>query len=111
MGAVWERFSFRPNIYFRSSSIEAVRSLVGAGHGIALLPQLIYRPWSLEGEKIECRPVQEDLPTAELLVMWRRGLSLGVQAQYFMDMALQSTPGVAHDGHSERARFQDFLDI
>ncbi|NHN88359.1 LysR family transcriptional regulator [Acetobacter conturbans] len=91
MGAVWERFSFQPPICFRSTSIEAVRSLVGGGHGIALLPQLIYRPWSLEGEKIECRPVHEELPMADLLVMWRRGLSLGVPAQYFMDMALQRT--------------------
>ncbi|WP_338333499.1 LysR family transcriptional regulator [Acetobacter sp. LMG 32666] len=107
MSAVWERFAFRPDTYFRSSSIEAVRSLVAAGHGIALLPQLIYRPWSLEGEKIECRPVQEDLPTADLLVMWRRGLPLGVQAQYFMDMALQRTGGVVGAGPSGPAPFQD----
>nr|WP_242008961.1 LysR family transcriptional regulator [Acetobacter peroxydans] len=95
MLAAWERLSFRPSTYFRTSSIEAVRSLVAAGHGIAVLPQLIYRPWSLEGEKIERRPVQEELPTADLLLMWRRGLSLGVPAQYFMDMALQRSNRLA----------------
>jgi DNA-binding transcriptional LysR family regulator len=89
--AACAKFAFQPRPWFRSSSIEAVRSLVAANHGIALLPQLIYRPWSLEGEKIESRPVQEELPTADLLVMWRRGLSLGAPAQYFMDMALQRT--------------------
>ena len=89
MGAVWERLSFRPETVFRTTSIEAVRSLVASGHGVAVLPQLIYRPWSLEGEKIERRPVQEELPAADLLVMWRRGLTLGTPAQYFMDMALQ----------------------
>ncbi|MCE0743519.1 LysR family transcriptional regulator [Acetobacter sicerae] len=95
MTAVCEKFAFQPVSYFRSTSIEAIRSLVAAGHGIALLPQLIYRPWSLEGEKIESRPVQEELPTADLLVMWRRGLPLAAPAQYFMDMALQRTDRVA----------------
>lgn len=95
MTVVCERFSFLPTSCFRSTSIEAVRSLVAAGHGVALLPQLIYRPWSLEGEKIESRPIQEELPTADLLVMWRRGLPLGAPVQYFMDMALQRTERIA----------------
>jgi DNA-binding transcriptional LysR family regulator len=104
MLAAWERLSFRPSTYFRTSSIEAVRSLVAAGHGIAVLPQLIYRPWSLEGEKIERRPVQEELPTADLLLMWRRGLSLGVPAQYFMDMALQRSNRLARPPGCTTAR-------
>ena len=47
----------RPHVAFRTRSVEAVRSLVATGAGIALLPDLVYRPWSLEGDRIECRDV------------------------------------------------------
>ena len=43
----------RPHVAFRTRSVEAVRSLVATGAGIALLPDLVYRPWSLEGDRIE----------------------------------------------------------
>ena len=45
--------SVRPDIAFRTRSVEAVRSLVATGAGVALLPSLVYRPWSLEGDRIE----------------------------------------------------------
>lgn len=34
----------RPHVAFRTRSVEAVRSLVATGAGIALLPDLVYRP-------------------------------------------------------------------
>ena len=43
----------RPHVAFRTRSVEAVRSLVATGAGVALLPDLVYRPWSLEGDRIE----------------------------------------------------------
>ena len=43
----------KPHVAFRTRSVEAVRSLVATGAGIALLPDLVYRPWSLEGDRIE----------------------------------------------------------
>jgi DNA-binding transcriptional LysR family regulator len=42
----------RPHVAFRTRSVEAVRSLVATGAGIALLPDLVYRPWSLDGDRI-----------------------------------------------------------
>ncbi|MCB1467878.1 MAG: LysR family transcriptional regulator, partial [Rhizobiaceae bacterium] len=47
----------RPHVAFRTRSVEAVRSLVATGAGVALLPDLVYRPWSLEGDRIESRDV------------------------------------------------------
>ena len=55
--------SVRPNVAFRTRSVEAVRSLVATGAGVALLPDLVYRPWSLEGDRIEIRDVSGDLPS------------------------------------------------
>src|SRR5690606_9655763 len=37
----------KPEIAFRTRSVEAVRSLVATGAGLAILPSLVYRPWSL----------------------------------------------------------------
>ena len=55
----------RPHVAFRTRSVEAVRSLVATGAGIALLPDLVYRPWSLEGDRIESRDVSGSLPVVQ----------------------------------------------
>lgn len=68
-----ELFGARPNIAFRSRSVEAVRSLVATGAGVAMLPGLIYRPWSLEGDRIEQRKVTGAPPRVEFGMVWRRG--------------------------------------
>lgn len=71
-----ELLGARPNVAFRSRSVEAVRSLVATGAGVALLPGLIYRPWSLEGDRIENRRVSGELPGVEVGLVWRRGSSV-----------------------------------
>ena len=53
----WETTRFRPTIVFRTSSVEAVRSMVATGAGVAILSDMVYRPWSLEGDRIEVRGV------------------------------------------------------
>ncbi|MET0313670.1 MAG: LysR substrate-binding domain-containing protein, partial [Hansschlegelia sp.] len=63
----------RPNVAFRTRSVEAVRSLVATGAGVALLPDLVYRPWSLEGDRIENRRISGAPPVVQVGVAWRRG--------------------------------------
>ena len=53
-----------------------MRSLVATGAGVAVLPDLVYRPWSLEGDRIEARPTVEPLPPVRVGVVWRRGSRL-----------------------------------
>ncbi|WP_027483187.1 LysR family transcriptional regulator [Deinococcus pimensis] len=72
------------DVRVRTSSVEAMRSLVAVGVGVALLPDLLYRPWSLEGDRLEARPLQEDLPRLELGVVWRRGSALPEVARQFL---------------------------
>jgi DNA-binding transcriptional LysR family regulator len=55
-GKLLSAFGARPNVAFRTRSVEAVRSLVATGAGIALLPDLVYRRWSLEGDRIVMCP-------------------------------------------------------
>ncbi|WP_417681039.1 LysR family transcriptional regulator [Roseibium sp.] len=63
----------RPPVAFRTRSVEAVRSLVATGAGIAILPDLVYRPWSLEGDRIESRDVSGALPVVQVGIVWRKG--------------------------------------
>ena len=49
---IWSKFDHPPRVAWRTSSMEGVRSLVGTGAGITLLPDLVYRPWSLDGDRI-----------------------------------------------------------
>lgn len=77
----------KPKIAFRTRSVEAVRSLVATGAGLAILPSLVYRPWSLEGDRIEIRDVSGDLPSVQVGLAWRRGAPLAPPALNFIRAA------------------------
>jgi DNA-binding transcriptional LysR family regulator len=77
----------RPHVAFRTRSVEAVRSLVATGAGVALLPDLVYRPWSLEGDRIESRDVSGSLPVVQVGIAWRKGSSLPQTARDFVGIA------------------------
>ena len=74
----------RPRVAFRTRSVEAVRSLVATGAGVALLPDLVYRPWSLEGDRIESRDVSGALPVVRVGIVWRKGAPLSAAAHEFI---------------------------
>ena len=77
----------KPEVAFRTRSVEAVRSLVATGAGLAILPSLVYRPWSLEGDRIEIRDVSGDLPSVQVGLAWRRGAPLSPPALNFIRSA------------------------
>jgi len=82
----------KPRVAFRTRSVEAVRSLVATGAGVALLPDLVYRPWSLEGDRIEARDVSAALPVVQVGIVWRRGSRLTAPARNFISVAHTPTP-------------------
>lgn len=77
----------KPHVAFRTRSVEAVRSLVATGAGVALLPDLVYRPWSLEGDRIESRDISGALPVVQVGMVWRRGSGLSQTARDFIGIA------------------------
>jgi DNA-binding transcriptional LysR family regulator len=87
-GRTWRAAGVRPKVAFRTRSVEAVRSLVATGAGLAVLPDLAYRPWSLEGDRIEARDIAEAMPDLTVGVAWRRGLPLPRAAETFIDLAV-----------------------
>ncbi|TNC52089.1 LysR family transcriptional regulator [Rubellimicrobium rubrum] len=86
-GNLLSALSPRPRVAFRTRSVEAVRSLVATGAGVALLPDLIYRPWSLEGDRIESRDVSGALPVVQVGIVWRRGAPLSAAAHDFIALS------------------------
>ncbi|ANL48456.1 LysR family transcriptional regulator protein [Rhizobium phaseoli] len=86
-GKLLSALGARPHVAFRTRSVEAVRSLVATGAGVALLPDLVYRPWSLEGDRIESRDVSGSLPVVQVGMVWRKGSSLPQAARDFIGIA------------------------
>lgn len=87
MRAVWSRHQLKVRVLLRTSSPEAVRSLVGSGVGLAVLPDFLYRPWTLEAEHVDVRPLRDEVPTVDVGLVWRRGLGLKPAAAEFIALA------------------------
>ena len=83
--SIWSKFDHQPYKAFRTSSMEGVRSLVGTGAGITILPQLVYRPWSLDGDRIIAKRPRESLPTVDIGIAWRRLTHHSEAATLFME--------------------------
>ena len=85
--AAWRELGIRPQVALRTSSVEAVRGLVATGGHVAVMPDLTYRPWSLDGDKVEARMIAEPLPPVEVAIAWRRGFPLSSTATSFVSTA------------------------
>ncbi|GAA0395215.1 LysR family transcriptional regulator [Cocleimonas flava] len=67
----WGKLDLKPNITFKTNSIEAMRSLVATGAGITILSDVVYRPWSLEGDRIITIPLSDPIPTMDIGLAWK----------------------------------------
>lgn len=66
----WTQYGMPPHLAYRSSSIEAVRSLVASGRGVTILSDLVYRPWSLDGHRIMRRQLTDPIPSMDVGLVW-----------------------------------------
>src|SRR5579863_1519566 len=76
----WAKKRMTPNIAFRTSSMEALRGLVAYGFGVTVLSDMVFRPWSLEGKRIEARPVLDTIPQMDAGMLWRKGAQMSAPA-------------------------------
>lgn len=79
----WEAAGLTPKTVLATSSVEAVRSLVAAGMGVTILSDMVYRPWSLEGQRIEVRSLVEPIPSMDVGLAWSRAKAIGAPAATF----------------------------
>ena len=70
----WQLSPYQPTVKLRTSSIEAVRSMVANGQGVTILSDMVYRPWSLEGRRIESTQIAESVPPMEVGLAWKKGV-------------------------------------
>lgn len=91
MRAVWARHQLKTHTMLRTSSLEAVRSLVGAGLGIAVLPDFLYRAWTLDAEHVNVRRLRDEVPTVDVGLVWRRGSGLEPAATEFIELAREQS--------------------
>jgi len=83
--AYWSKHNVAPNVVFRTDSVEAVRSLVATGAGVTILSDMVYRPWSLEGDKLESREVSAQIPTMDVGLAWSKNAELSAPARAFIE--------------------------
>ncbi len=83
--AFWRKQQLIPNVVFRTESIEAVRSMVAVGSGVTILSDMVYRPWSLEGDRIEAHRVADDVPSMDIGLAWAKDRELNKSAQNFIE--------------------------
>ncbi len=81
----WRKTELRPDVIFRTSSVEAVRSMVAAGMGITILSDMVYRPWSLEGQRIETRRLIDAVPSMDVGLAWKKTAQLSPAAAVFRE--------------------------
>ena len=66
----WNKTPYNPKTIFRTSSVEAVRSMVANGMGISILSDMVYRPWSLEGRQVGVIDISDNVPTMDVGLAW-----------------------------------------
>ena len=89
----WSLSPYQPRVTLRTSSVEAVRSMVANGQGVTILSDMVYRPWSLEGKRIGTATTDHDIPSMDVGLAWRKDTELPRQVmsvlEYFEQLYLE----------------------
>jgi DNA-binding transcriptional LysR family regulator len=87
IGDLWLRAGYDPVVAVRTRSVEATRSLVATGCGVSILPEVLFRAWSLDGEQLVAVPLAEAPPPLAIGVVWRRGAPVNAATEAFTAVA------------------------
>lgn len=82
---IWNQYGLKPNKIIRTASVEGVRSLVANEQGLTILSGLLFRSWSLDGGRLQSRPVVEMIPSMNVGLLWRRDREIRPALQSFID--------------------------
>ena len=89
----WSKFKLKPNVIFHTESVEAVRSLVATGTGITILSDMVYRPWTLEGHRIDLKTLDDEVHTMDVGLAWKSKARLSPAARAFCEFVALAYPG------------------
>jgi DNA-binding transcriptional LysR family regulator len=88
----WASTRHVPNVIFRTLSVEAVRSMVATGMGITVLSDMVYRPWSLEGHRIDLKSLDDNVHTMDVGLAWKSSAPLSPAARAFCEFVAHAFP-------------------
>lgn len=91
----WGKMGVYPDVAFRSNSIEAVRNMVGSGRGVTILSDLVFRPWSLEGDYLCRRDLEDAIPGMKVGFIRPASHAEAEPAGTFIDAVRQQVTGEA----------------
>ncbi len=97
----WNRTSYRPQTIFRTSSVEAVRSMVANGTGVTILSDMVYRPRSLDGRRVEVVSLADRVPTMDVGLAWAANTDQSAATGAFMEFMHL---GVSNDSQFDTIR-------
>jgi DNA-binding transcriptional LysR family regulator len=96
----WSETNYTPRTKLRTSSVEAVRSMVANGRGVTILSDMVYRPWSLEGKRLETAATDVSLPSMDVGLAWDRAVEfsppMSVLRDYFHQAYVTPQVGPQH---------------
>ena len=61
--------------------------MVANGTGITVLSDMVYRPWSLDGKRIEHIDLSSAIPSMEIGLSWPKDRPLSTPAKVFCNLA------------------------
>ena len=70
--------------------MEAIRSLIANHQGVTILSDMMYRQWSLEGDRIEVCEVAADVPMLTTGLVWARGRTMSPSVKAFANFCQTS---------------------
>ena len=94
----WNQTPYRPRVIFKTSSVEAVRGMVASGMGVSILSDMVYRPWSLEGRRLEVISLADKIPDMNVGLAWARNTERSPASNAFCEfMHLATGPAHSND--------------
>lgn len=93
----WQDAAVKPRAWLKTSSMEALREMVALGLGVTILSDMLFRPWSLDGRRIQAVPLDTRIPVMDIGLAWHRSAGLDPCAKAFKDFLAASfaNPAVA----------------
>jgi DNA-binding transcriptional LysR family regulator len=99
----WQASGHSPASWIRTSSMEALREMVALGIGVTILSDMVFRPWSLDGRRIQTLPMTAELPAMEVGLAWGQQRELSPCAEVFREFLASAIQQPALDEASKAA--------
>jgi LysR family hydrogen peroxide-inducible transcriptional activator len=81
-----DRRDLRPNISFRSAQLETIQSLVSAGMGLSLIPEMAVN--SIYSDRLDYRSLQSPKPERRIVAVWLKQRPPGRAANEFLKLVV-----------------------